>query len=164
MIFFESEKIYGKNWPFCYFLCAFYVIFSHIFRKNSFSQKNVPCWYAALTSFYTANQIFASTHCVSSWLASQSILQYLHRIDWLSVIEILFCRIHQKGDCLLWKINPLIWCGTHLLCNLGDNRSVRFYLLFLRKMEARLERVRLPAYSVNDTVITRKRLSRQRVL
>lgn len=41
--FFESEKICGKNWPFCYFLCAFYVIFSHIFRKNSFSQKNIPC-------------------------------------------------------------------------------------------------------------------------
>ena len=31
-------------------------------------------------------------------------------------------------------------------------------------MEARLERVRRPAYSVNDTVITRKQLSRQHTL
>ena len=75
-------------------LCDF---FPHFSQEFVFSKKRLPCWHAALTSLYTANQIFASTRCVSSWLAPQSILQYLHRVGWLSVTEILFCASTKRG-------------------------------------------------------------------
>ena len=111
MIFFESEKICGKNWPFCYFLCAFYVIFSHIFRKNSFSQKNVPLLICGVDIF--------------GWIFAPAILRLMNTPDEILNLAVMYARIYFLSMLSIVGFN----FSSGILRALGDSRRPMIYQL-----------------------------------